>query len=152
MYGACSNETHLATVLGYGVQAFYVHGSMHHWSILIIVQWDATQSSLFIILQVHSTCFGSQAHPSLNTQNCNYSLWYWSYFLCSYLPPMWPSLAMLEGGSCTITEVVVTVLCTPDDGCGWHPKHVEWTCRIVNRLLCVASHWTIINMHTGCSS
>ena len=31
-------------------------------------------------------------------QNCNYSLQYWSYFLCSYLPP-WPGLATLEGGS-----------------------------------------------------
>ena len=32
--------------------------------ILIIVQRDATQSSLSIILQVHSTCFGCQPHPS----------------------------------------------------------------------------------------
>ena len=32
--------------------------------ILIIVQRDATQSSIFIILQVHSTCFGFQTHPS----------------------------------------------------------------------------------------
>jgi len=32
---------------------------------LITVQQDATQSSLFIILQVHSTCFGCQPHPSL---------------------------------------------------------------------------------------
>jgi hypothetical protein len=24
----------------------------------------------------------------------------------------------LEGGSCTVAEAVVTVLCTPDDGCG----------------------------------
>jgi len=31
--------------------------------ILIIVQRHATQSSLFIILQVHSTCFGCQPHP-----------------------------------------------------------------------------------------
>ena len=31
---------------------------------LIIVQRDATQNSLFIILQVHSTCFGCQPHPS----------------------------------------------------------------------------------------
>ena len=31
---------------------------------LIIVQRDATQSSLFVILQVHSTCFGCQPHPS----------------------------------------------------------------------------------------
>ena len=33
-------------------------------SLLIIVQRDATQSSLFVILQVHSTCFGCQPHPS----------------------------------------------------------------------------------------
>jgi len=32
--------------------------------ILIIVQRDATQSSLFIILQVQSTCFRCQQHPS----------------------------------------------------------------------------------------
>jgi len=32
--------------------------------ILIIVQRDATQSSLFIILQVHSTCLGCQPQPS----------------------------------------------------------------------------------------
>ena len=37
---------------------------MRRWSILIIVQRDATQISLFIILQVHSTCFGCQPHPS----------------------------------------------------------------------------------------
>ena len=41
---------------------------------------------------------------------------------------------------------VVTVLCTPDDGCGWHPKHVQWTCRIINRLFRVSSRWTIINV------
>jgi len=34
-------------------------------NILIIVQRVATQSSLFIILQVHSACFGCQSHPSL---------------------------------------------------------------------------------------
>ena len=44
--------------------AFYVYGSVHRWSILITAQLDATQSSLFIILQVHSTCFGCQPHPS----------------------------------------------------------------------------------------
>jgi len=32
--------------------------------ILIIVQRDATQSCLFITLQVHSTCLGCQPHPS----------------------------------------------------------------------------------------
>jgi len=32
--------------------------------LLIIVQRDVALSSLFIILQVHSTCFGCQPHPS----------------------------------------------------------------------------------------
>ena len=44
-----------------------------------------------------------------------------------------------------VPEAVVTVLYTPDDGCSWHPKHVEWTFRIINILICVASHWTTIS-------
>jgi len=82
-----------------------------------------------------------------STQNCNYSLRYLSSFSCSFLPPTWPSLATLEGGNCKVPEAVVTVLCNSDDGCDWHSKHVEWTCRIINRLLCVASRLTIINTH-----
>jgi len=126
---------------------FYVYGSVHRWSILLTVQRDATQSSLFIILQVHSTCFECQTHPSsgvhktVTTASCTGHI-----FMCSYLRPTWPSLATLEGGRCTATEAVVTVLCTPVDGCGWHREHVEWTCRIINRLLCVASRWTISNI------
>ena len=77
-------------------------------------------------------------------QNCNYSLRYRSYFLYSYLPSTWPSLAMFEGGSCTVPEAVVTVLCIPDDGCGCHPKHVEGTCRKINRLLCIFIIFIII--------
>ena len=79
-----------------------------------------------------------------STQNCNYSLRYWSYFLVQ-LPPSNVaklSLATLDVSAqkiWPIPEAVVTVLCTPDDGCGWHPNHVEWTCRITSRLLCVAS-------------
>jgi len=83
-----------------------------------------------------------------STQNCNYSLRYWSYFLCHYLHPTWPSWPrwMEVAASCTVPEAVGTVLRTPDDGYGWHPKHVEWTCSIIIRLLCVASRWTIINI------
>ena len=86
--------------------------------ILTIAQRDATQSSLFIILQVHSTYFGCQPHPSSGvhktvttaSSTCH-------IFFCSYLPPKWP-LTTLEGGSCTVPEAEVTVLCTPDDGRG----------------------------------
>ena len=54
------NET---PVFGYEVGEFSVCTSVHRWSVLITVQRDATQSSLFIILQVHCTCFGCQQHP-----------------------------------------------------------------------------------------
>jgi len=112
---------------------------------LVVVQRDATQSSPFIILQVQPTCFGCQPHPSSGVhETVTLQPPVLVIFLCNYLPPPWPSLATVEGGSCTVPETVVTVLCTPDDGCGWHPKHVECTCRIINRLLCVASRWAII--------
>jgi len=82
-----------------------------------------------------------------STQNCNCSLRYWSYFLCSYLPPKWPSLAWPRWREvAAVPEAVVTVLCTPDNGCGWHPKHLEWTCRIISRLLCVASRCKLIQI------
>jgi len=120
--------------------------------ILKIVQRDATQSSLFIILQVHSTCFGCQPHPSSRVHETVTTASGTAHiFLFSCLPARWPSLVTLERGSWTVPEAVVTDLCTPDDGCGRHPKHVEWTCRIINRLLCVASRWTIINIDQRCT-
>ena len=63
---------------------------------LIIVQRDATQSSLFIILQVYSTCFGCQPHSASGvhkavTTTC----------AATSLQRGQVSLATLEGGSCT---------------------------------------------------
>ena len=81
------------------------------------------------------------------TQNCNYSL---RYCAATSLQRGQESLATLEGGSYT-RNMTSTGGCSysfmyPDDGFGWHPKHVEWTCRIINRLLCVAFRWTIIDI------
>jgi len=45
------------------IMSLFIHAEWNY-DILIIVQRDATQSSLFIILQVHSTCFGCQTNPS----------------------------------------------------------------------------------------
>ena len=127
---------------------FYVYGSMHRWSILIIAKRDATQSSLSIILQVHSTCFGCQLHPPSGVHKTVTTA-----SGTGQLPPSnvaklvrrpWKEAA--EQKIWPVPEAVVTVLFTPDNGCGWHRKHVEWTCRIINRLLCVASCWKIINM------
>ena len=119
---------------------------------LIIVQRDATQSSLFIILQVHSTCFGCQSHPSSGVHQIVTAASCTGHIFVQ-LPSS--NVAKLASKRCTkiwpVPEAVVTVWCTPDDGCGWHPKHVEWTCRIINRLLCVASRWTIINIVQRCT-
>ena len=95
--------------------------------ILITVQRDATQSSLFIILQVHSTCFGCQPHPSSGVHKTVTTASSTGHTFCAAtsLQRGQASLATLEGGSCTVPEAVVTVLCTPDYGCGRHPKHVE---------------------------
>jgi len=122
-------------------------------NITITFQRDATQSSLFIILQVHSTCFGCQPHPlsgvhkTVTTASGTGHIFY----AAASLQRGQVNLATLEGGSCTVPEAVVTVLCTPDNGCGWHMKHVKWTCRMINRLICVASRWTIINIDQRCA-
>jgi len=85
-----------------------------------------------------------------STQNCNYSLRY-----CNYLPPTWSSWPLWKEVAVqktwTVLEAVVTVLCTPDNGYVWHPKHVEWICRIINKLLLVASRWTIIDIDHRCT-
>jgi len=119
---------------------------VHRWSILITVQRDATQSSLFIIMQ-----FTLHVSGVNHTHHQEYIKLYLQppvlvIFFVQLPPSKMATLATLEGGSCTVPESVVTVLCTPDDGCGWHPKHVDWTYRIINRLLCVASRWTVINI------
>ena len=66
---------------------------------MIIVQRDATQNSLFIILQVHSTLFGCQTHPSsgLHKTVTTASGAGHIFFLCSYLQ-RGQTLANLEGG------------------------------------------------------
>ena len=82
----------------------------------IIVQRDPTQSSLFIILQVHSTCVGFQPYPSSGAHK--------TVTTASgtvHLPPSnvaklaWPRWREVD---CTVPETVVTVLCTPGDECG----------------------------------
>jgi len=59
-----------------------------------------------------------------STQNCNYSL---RYCAATSLQRGQVNLATLEGGSCT--------------------KNMNRTWRIINRLLCVASRWTFINIY-----
>ena len=63
-------------------QNFYVYGSVRRWSILIIVQRDATQSSLYYSASSLYIFRVSTTPIIRSTQICNYSLRYWLYFLC----------------------------------------------------------------------
>ena len=106
------------------------------------------QKAVYLIfLQVHSTCFGCQPHPSSGAHKTVTIASGAGHIFCAAWP-RWKEVAAQK--IWPIPEAVVTVLCTPDDGCNWHPKHVEWTCRIINRLLCVASRWTIFNIYCPC--
>ena len=59
------------------------------------------------------------------TQNCNYSLRYGSYFLCSYLPPTWPSLATGQA-------------CLPDVLCFVYVYVYACVCVCVSTCTCVS--------------
>ena len=59
------------------------------------------------LLQNHSTCFGCLPHPSSGVHNTVNAASGTGQILCP------------------VPEAAFTVLCTPDDGCGRHPKHVE---------------------------
>ena len=109
-------------------------------SLIYIINWPTRRNTKqSIYYSASSLCmFRVPTIPVISTQNCNYSLRYRSYFFVQLAPSNVTKLAW------PVPETVVTVLCTPD-GWGWHPKHVDWTCRIIKRLLCVASRWTIIN-------
>jgi len=88
-------------------------------SILVIVQRDAIQSNLFIILHVHSTCFECQPHPSSEAHKTLTTASVTGHIFCAATSlqrvqawPRWREVAA------PVLEAVVTVLCTPDDGCG----------------------------------
>ena len=63
--------------------------------------------------------------------------------------PRWREVAALT--LWLVPEAVVTVSCTPDDGCARYPKHVERSCGTINRLHTIASCWTVINIDLWCT-
>ena len=132
------------------IHSFYVHVSVHHKSVLINVQKGAS-NAVYILLQYHSTCFGCHPHPSSAVNKTVVIATDTSHMIVQLPHSNVANLATSEWGSCTIIWLIpvaeTTVLCTPDDGCGWHPKHVEWYwSKIKYRLRIVASRWIFINI------
>jgi len=77
------------------------------------------QSSLFTILQVHSTCFGCQTNPSLGVHKTVTTASGTGHIFCAFTSfrrgEAWP---LRREVAVPVPEAVVTVLCTPDNGCG----------------------------------
>jgi hypothetical protein len=103
---------------------FNVHESVHRKYTAIYIQQDAALHSLFISGNC-STCFEWYLHPSSGAHTTIYSIWYLLHRSC-YLP-LSNSSTTAAGSSngVTIPDAVDTVVCAPDDGWWYHPKHVE---------------------------
>ena len=77
--------------------------------------------AVYLLFCKFTTCFGCQLHPSSGVHKTVTTASGTGNIFVQLPPsnvanPAWP-LAMLEGGSCTVLEAVVTVLCI-DNGCG----------------------------------
>ena len=110
---------------------YYIHGFMHHNTILIRSNKIQQYAGIYL-LQNHSTCFGcplrpsSGVHKTVTAASCTgHSIWA-TMFLQRGLWPRWRNIVAQI--LWPVPEAAVTVLCTPDDGCDGHPKHVEWFC------------------------
>jgi len=73
----------------------------------MIVQRDATQSSLFVILQVHSTCFGCQQHPTSGVHKTVTTAFGTAATSLQRDPPRWREVAAQKLRP--VLEAVVTV-------------------------------------------
>jgi hypothetical protein len=105
---------------------FKVHGSVHHKNIPIYTQQDTTLHSLFISGNC-STCFGWYLHPSSGAHT-NVSTA--------------PGICHTVTATCRYrgrvgVDAVDTIVCAPDDGWKYQPKHVEQFLDIIN---CVTLH------------
>ena len=85
-----------------------------------------------------------------SANNCIYSIWYLSHRYC-YLPLSWKSWNWFEcavGGVPHPQHTVDTIVCAPDDGWRYCPKHVE---QFPDKLCNVASCWIYVRTFLRCT-
>jgi hypothetical protein len=106
------------------------------------------QYAVYILFYCNITLhFGCRPHPSSGAHKTVVTATGTSHMIVQLPHSNVANLATLEWGSYTVPVTVTTVLCTPDDWCGRHPKHVEWYCsNIKYRKHIVASRWTFIDI------
>ena len=122
---------------------------------------DATISNLyFILLQDHSTWFGCHLHPSsgvhktvVTATGTSHMFVHLPHSTMAKLGLIWRCWSEVAAWTYDLYQWLwTTVLCTPEDGCARHLKHLEWYCsKIEYRLHIVASHWTFINIDLQCT-
>ena len=101
-----------------------IHGSVHCNSILVRSNKMQQYAGIYL-LRNYSTCFGCQMHPSSGEyKTVTVASGTATTFLHrGLIRPSWRKFVAMILWS--VPEAAVTVLCTPDDGCDGHPKHVE---------------------------
>jgi hypothetical protein len=110
-------------IYSYYDPVYFASKSIKH--ILIYVQQDATLHSLFYLETALHILGGTTIHHQ-EPNNCMYSIWYLSHRCCYLLLSVWQ-----------ISDAVHTVVCAPDDGWWYHPKHVE---QFPDKINCVTLH------------
>jgi len=77
------------------------------------------------LLQNYSTCFACPSHPTSGVHETvtaasgkGHSIWATTFFQRGQIWPRWRKVV-------AVPEAAVTVLCTLDEGCDGHRKHVE---------------------------
>src|SRR5215475_8611602 len=141
------------------IRRFNVYGSLHRK----YIQQDATLHSLFIYGNC-STCFGWYFHPSSGahtTLSTVSGICHTVTAICRYrgragtgLSVLWvayathSTLRQIPDTRYQIPDTVDRVVCAPDDGWKYHPKHVEQFPDI-NKLCNVACCWIYIGILLG---
>ena len=82
------------------------------------------------LLQNHSTYIGCPSHPSSGVyktvtaaSGISHGIRATTFLQRGLIRPRWRKVVAQI--LWPVPEAAVTVLCTPDDGCDGHPKHVE---------------------------
>ena len=112
---------------------FYVHIFVHHKSLYLGDQRDAVLSSLYLFncqVTLHVSGVSCTHHQEYTNCSCNnwYKSWIWRCNNKIRLKRVhgWAATSLSHGQILTCTSGCNYSLCTPDDGRGRHPKHVEW--------------------------
>jgi len=117
---------------------FWVHqicNSEHISNIYINkIEQDATVFRYLFTAKSLSTCFGCPSHPSSGEHKTAtaasgtvHSIGATTFLQSGLIRPHWKKVVVMLL-LWPVPEAAVTILCTPDDGCDGHPKHVEWFC------------------------